>query len=43
MIEKCKCVHPAQDKLHGQGNRVHNPSKKEGHRKCTVCGTRKDK
>lgn len=40
MIKKCKCKHTAQDKLHGQGNRVFNESiEKDGRRiyKCTVC------
>ncbi len=39
MIEKCNCKHEEQDKIHGKGNRVHNPRKKEGERTCTVCKT----
>jgi len=44
-IAKCvkNCKHEAQDKLHGNGNRVHNPAlSKAGTSKtkwrCTVCG-----
>ena len=41
MIKKCNCKHKAQDKLHGEGNRVHNEtsgrSGTKGYR-CTVCG-----
>lgn len=36
-IKACKCRHPAQDALHGAGQRVHNKSAK-GALKCTVCG-----
>jgi hypothetical protein len=43
MIAKCNCTHPAQDDIHGPGNRVFNPLKAGksvvggyGHR-CTVC------
>lgn len=42
MIIKCNCVHKAQDKLHGQGNRVGNELKSKGpgfptEYRCTVC------
>lgn len=30
------CAHAAQDRIHGPGNRVWNPTK--GGRRCTVCG-----
>lgn len=30
------CAHPAQDQLHGPGNRVWNATK--GGRRCSVCG-----
>lgn len=32
----CVCDHEYQDKKHGKGKRVHNPTK-DGY-KCTVCG-----
>lgn len=32
----CTCSHPYQDKLYGQGYRVHN-QKKDGNYRCTVC------
>lgn len=44
MIGKCKCKHPGQDKLHGEGNRVlnhvpaSNSNKKPEEYRCTVCG-----
>lgn len=43
MIKPCTCYHPAQDKLHGKGMRVHNLALKgydgaPGWR-CTVCLT----
>jgi hypothetical protein len=40
-ILKCSCDHPAQDKLHGVGNRVMNSVLKggEGAHRCTVCGS----
>lgn len=36
MILKCTCIHPAQDKFHGKGRRVHNLMAK-GKYRCTVC------
>ena len=45
MIKQCKCDHPAQDKIHGNKNRVHNPTqKKQGEKsisRCSVCGSEK--
>ena len=42
-ILKCDCKHHSQDKLHGDGMRVHNPSTKcsvnESAFTCTVCGS----
>lgn len=35
-VDKCKCAHDGQDKLHGAGNRVHNETVKKEWR-CTVC------
>lgn len=40
MIVKCVCSHEAQDKLHGVGNRVANPTKSDktiDKVRCTVC------
>ena len=37
MIKSGKCKHPAQDKRHGKGRRVHNESTKLKTYKCTVC------
>lgn len=41
----CNCVHAAQDKKYGQGNRVHNYARKAnkglGAMRCTVCGREK--
>ena len=40
MILKCTCIHPAQDRLHGIGNRVHNKlTRTTGGQlyRCTVC------
>lgn len=44
MIKKCSCKHEGQDKIHGDGNRVHNPKAKDEVR-CTIClrETHKDK
>lgn len=42
MIKKCTCKHNYQDKIHGQGNRVHNPTKGRGSNvewRCTVCNS----
>ena len=36
MILPCTCPHKAQDEFHGQGMRVHNPTK-SGAARCTVC------
>lgn len=44
MILKCSCAHGSQDRLHGAGNRVHNPCKDSGGQimwRCTVCKTEK--
>lgn len=40
-ILRCKCVHEAQDKLHGKGNRVFNAGgkNKETTFTCTVCSS----
>jgi hypothetical protein len=40
-ILKCVCTHPAQDKLHGKGFRVHNKTKEAKYR-CTVCLKERD-
>lgn len=40
MILKCTCIHPAQDKFHGIGRRVHNVMVRttSGQKyRCTVC------
>lgn len=44
MLVKCKCKHAQQDALHGEGNRVANPTKElkgDGTPvlRCTVCGS----
>lgn len=42
MILKCTCFHPAQDKFHGVGKRVHNAMTRtaSGQKyRCTVCKT----
>ena len=39
-IKQCDCKHEWQDKVYGNGKRVHNPTKKEnkdGKWRCTVC------
>jgi hypothetical protein len=38
VVQKCKCKHPAQDKFHGAGNRVHTFRGKDRRAVCTVCG-----
>jgi len=38
-VKPCSCRHAEQDKLHGPGLRVHNPSEKG--LRCTVCGAEK--
>ena len=43
---KCSCSHTFQDKVYGQGVRVHNAMKKvqgatEQPYRCTVCGSEK--
>ena len=43
-IMPCTCDHPAQDRLHGPGRRVHNYGPKaarDGGWRCTVCGSEK--
>lgn len=37
MIKRCSCTHEAQDKIHGKGLRVFNPTTKGA--RCTVCGS----
>ena len=43
MIVACDCKHEAQDRLHGKGMRVKNPTAKSGlgpnqvEVRCTVC------
>lgn len=43
MIKKCTYEHKDQDKMHGRGNRVHNPTTKDKrgeqvvYWRCTVC------
>lgn len=40
-VIKCSCTHKYQDKLYGEGNRLHNPLGKPSPFKtyrCTVCG-----
>lgn len=39
MIIKCLCNHPAQDKIHGLGNRVMNLTKDPTKARCTSCKT----
>ena len=44
MKRGCKCVHKEQDRLHGKGVRVANPTqaiKSDGsaYTRCTVCGS----
>ncbi len=44
MVIKGTCQHEAQDRLHGLGNRVHNPTKAgaaDCQYRCTVCKTEK--
>lgn len=45
IIKMCRCVHPFQDKIYGQKQRVHNQAGSTGKNKdtcvCTVCGDRK--
>ena len=40
---KCTCKHEGQDKMYGQGIRLHNPLKKTEKSpqeyRCTVCAT----
>ena len=40
LLIRCTCKSDGQDKLHGDGVRVHNKSNKSAHNtyKCTVCG-----
>lgn len=42
---KCNCKHQEQDKIHGEGRRVHNKIlKSKGAQqtyRCTVCGSEK--
>ena len=44
-IRRCKCKHKAQDKMYGEGNRVHNAGRGNIQGKntwvCTVCEDRK--
>ena len=35
----CSCKHEFQDKAHGKGVRVHNPTMKAGVYRCAVCGS----
>lgn len=37
MIIKCLCQHPDQDRIHGLGNRVMNPTKDPTRARCTSC------
>lgn len=40
MILKCTCFHEYQDRIHGAGKRVHNPTVGSGGQtmwRCTVC------
>lgn len=40
----CDCKHPGQDKIYGEGQRLHNiggGSKAAVTHKCTVCGKKK--
>lgn len=39
MIVKCICPNKSQDELHGQGNRVANPTKDPTKVRCTSCKT----
>jgi len=42
MIIKCTCKHLYQDNRYGKQKRVHNPTKKKGSYRCTVCGNIKE-
>lgn len=35
MKKQCDCTHSGQDKIHGKGVRIYNPSKAGA--RCTVC------
>lgn len=37
MVRACTCKHPAQDSIHGRGQRVMNICKGGTHVRCTVC------
>jgi len=43
MVKTCTCIHESQDKLHGKGQRVHNPIDKNSGKpgapkwRCSVC------
>ncbi len=39
-ILACSCKHAFQDERYGVGQRLHNPTKKDGGsvKRCTVCG-----
>jgi hypothetical protein len=39
MVVKCICKHEAQDKIHGEQNRVANETKDPTRVRCTVCKT----
>ena len=41
-IKKCTCIHKFQDKVYGEGMRVHTPINSDSntyHYRCTVCKT----
>lgn len=38
-ILPCNCVHEAQDRFHGKGNRVHTARAGNEKFRCTVCST----
>jgi hypothetical protein len=38
-VRACKCKHEAQDKMYGEGKRLHNLT--AGGANCTACGDKK--
>lgn len=38
VVKQCECVHPFQDKVYGNKQRLFNINLKKDKAKCTVCG-----
>lgn len=38
-VQRCTCAHPAQDRIYGSGNRLHNRGSKQS--SCTSCGQKR--